>query len=114
VQQRVVWEWEFALQHLAYLMALAVGIASSGLIASAWEMATGEDVRLGDLLDPNPDFMTPFRALAAVFSAPTKVIMDGFWWLIAQPIIGLPILAAGLLWSFLQGVFILTTVFGFP
>jgi hypothetical protein len=102
------------LQHFAYLMALAVGIVSSRIICMIWEMTTDEDIRLSDLFDPNPDFMTPFRALAIVFAAPSKVITDGFGWLIAQPLIGAVILMVGCIWSFMQGVFILTTVLGFP
>jgi hypothetical protein len=102
------------MQHVAYVMAILVGIVSSGLIGSAWELATGEDVRLRDILDPDPSVLTPFRVLAAVFSAPTQILLDGFWWLIAQPFLGVPILVAGFAWSFLQGVFILTKVFGFP
>jgi hypothetical protein len=101
------------LQHMAYLMAILVGMVSSGLIGSAWQMATGEEARLGRIIDPNPTPLTPLRVLAALFSAPTMILVDGFWWLIAQPVIGLPIIIAGLVWSFLQGVFILTQVFGF-
>jgi hypothetical protein len=102
------------MQHLAYFAAILVGIVSSGIIGSAWELATGEDVRLRDILDANPTALTPLRVLAAVFSAPAKILLDGCWWLIAQPLFGLPILAIGFGWSFLQGVFILTKVFGFP
>jgi hypothetical protein len=100
-------------EHVAYLMAIATGVISSGLIGNGWALATGEPPRLGDILDPNPTFLTPFRVLAAIFSAPTTVLLDGFWWLIEQPLFGVPLLVAGLLWSFLQGVFILTQVFGF-
>jgi hypothetical protein len=100
-------------QHLAYLMALAVGIVSSGLIASGWELATGEKLKLSDVMDANPTILTPFRVFATLFAAPTTVLLDGFWWLIAQPLFGIAILAAGFIWSFLQGVFILTQVFGF-
>lgn len=102
------------MQHLAYILAILVGIVSSGIIGSAWELATGEDVRLRDILDSNPTLLTPFRVLAAVFSAPAKILLDGCWWLIAQPFFGVPILAIGFAWSFLQGVVILTKVFGFP
>ena len=102
------------MQHLAYILATLVGIVSSGIVGSAWELATGEDVRLRDILDAQPTGMTPFRVLAAVFSAPAKILLDGFWWLIAQPLLGLPILVIGFGWSFLQGVVILTKVFGFP
>ncbi len=101
------------MQHAAYLFALAVGIISSGIIGNAWAMATGEAPRLGDLFDRNPTFLTPFRVFAALCSAPTTILVDGFGWFIAQPIFGIPIIMAGLVWSFLQGVFILTTVFGF-
>jgi hypothetical protein len=101
-------------QHAAYVFALAVGVISSGLIGNGWAMVTGDHPRLGDLLDPNPTLLTPFRVIAALFSAPTTILLDGFWWLIAQPIFGVPIIFAGLVWSFLQGVFILTQVFGFP
>jgi hypothetical protein len=101
------------MQHLAWLMAVLVGLVSSGLIGSAWQMATGEEARLGRIIDANPTPLTPFRVLAAIFSAPTMILVDGFWWLIAQPVIGVPIIIAGLVWSFLQGVFILTQVFGF-
>jgi hypothetical protein len=100
-------------QHLAYVLALAVGIVSSGLVGSAWSLATGETLRLGNLLDPHPTPITPFRVLAIVFNAPTTILLDGCWWLIAQPLFGIPIITAGLVWSFLQGVFILNQVFGF-
>jgi hypothetical protein len=102
------------MQHLAYFLAILVGIVSSGIIGSAWELATGEDVRLRDILDAQPTIVTPLRVLAAVFSAPSKVLLDGCWWLIAQPLIGVPVLALGFGWSFMQGVVILTKVFGFP
>jgi hypothetical protein len=101
------------MQHLAYLLAIAVGIVSSGLVSNIWAMAAGEHPRLGDILDPNPTIATPFRALAAIFSAPTMVLTDGFWWLIAQPFFGVPLIVAGLAWSFFQGIFILNQVFGF-
>jgi hypothetical protein len=105
--------WVMVSQHLAYVLALAVGIVSSGLVGNAWAIFTGEAPRLGDVFDPYPTMMTPLRVLAAVFSAPTTILLDGFWWMIAQPLFGIPIIAAGLVWSFLQGVFILNQVFGF-
>jgi hypothetical protein len=100
-------------QQWAYPFALAVGFVSSGLVGNAWHMSTGDPPRLGDILDPDPDLLSPLRVLAAIFSAPTTVLLDGFAWLIAQPLIGIPIIAAACVWSFLQGVFILTQVFGF-
>ncbi len=102
------------MQHVAYLLAMAVGIVSSGLVASLWEIATEESLQLGDLLDPAPTILTPFRVLAIILSAPIIVLVDAFWWLLAKPLFGVPLVTAGLAWSFLQGVFILTKVFGFP
>jgi hypothetical protein len=103
-----------ALQHLGYVLALLIGITSSAIIASLWQLITDEDLKFSDLMDPDPDFFTPFRALAVIFSAPSRAVLNGFQWTIAQPLIGLIVLALGLGWSFLQGVFILTTLLGFP
>jgi hypothetical protein len=97
----------------AYLFAMVVGVVAAGLISSAWELAFEEEPRLAQLLDPSPTLLTPFRALAIVFSAPAIVMKLAFWWLIEQPFVGIPLLLGGALWSFLQGVFILTQVFGF-
>lgn len=96
----------------AHLFAVLLGIVSSGLVGSLWELATGEELRLRDVLDADPTLLTPLRVLAIVFSAPTIVLMNAFAWMIRQPIIGVPLSLAGLVWSFLQGVFILTQVFG--
>lgn len=97
----------------AHLFALAVGVVSSGIIGSAWSLAAGDEARLGQIFDPYPTFATPFRVLAAIFSAPTTILLDAFEWMIRAPFIGVPLTIAGLVWSFLQGVFILTQVFGF-
>jgi hypothetical protein len=98
--------------HAAYLLAIAVGFVSSGLIGSVWGLATGEQARLGLLLDPFPSLLTPFRVLAVIFSAPTNILLDGFGWMLRQPFFGVPIVAAAMVWSFFQGVFILTQFFG--
>jgi hypothetical protein len=97
----------------AYLFAFAVGIVAAGIIASMWELAFDEEPRLGRLFDPNPTLLTPFRAVAVVLSAPATVTRLALWWLIEQPLIGLLLLAAGAIWSFFQGVFILTQIIGF-
>ena len=99
--------------HAAWLLAVAVGIVSSGLVASAWKLATDEELHLIGLFDAYPTLLTPLRVLAIILAAPVIVLTDAFWWLVDRPLAGVPILSAGLLWSFLQGVFILTQVFGF-
>ena len=99
-------------QHAAYLFAIAVGFVSAGLIGSAWALATDEEPLLAGLFDPNPGLLTPLRVLAIVFAAPTTILLDAFDQLIDRPIIGVPVFLSALVWSFFQGVFILTQVFG--
>jgi hypothetical protein len=101
-----------AVQHIAYLFAIAVGFVSAGIIGSLWAIATDEEPRLGALLDPNPTLLTPVRVFAIIFAAPTTVLLQAFEDLIERPFAGIPVLGAALLWSFMQGVFILTQVFG--
>ncbi len=100
-------------QHAAYLFAIAVGFVSAGLIGSVWSLAMNEEPRLAGLLDPNPGLLTPLRVFVIIFAAPTTVLLDAFDQLIDRPLLGVPVFAASLVWSFMQGVFILTTVFGF-
>ena len=73
------------MQHLAYLLAMAVGIVSSGLASSLWEIATEENLQLGDLIDPAPTILTPLRVLAIVLSAPMIVLVDALSALNAGP-----------------------------
>jgi hypothetical protein len=101
-----------AVQHAAYLFAIAVGFVSAGIIGSLWNIATDEEPRLVKLFDANPTLMTPLRVFAIIFSAPTTVLLHGFEDVIARPFLGIPVLGAALLWSFMQGVFILTQIFG--
>lgn len=99
-------------QHAAYLFAVLVGFVSAGLVGSVWAMATDEEPRLAGLLDSDPGLLTPLRALAIVFAAPTTILLDAFGLLVDRPAIGVPVLLSAVVWSFLQGVFILTQVFG--
>jgi hypothetical protein len=96
--------------HVAYLFAIAMGIVSSGAIGSLWAIAADEAPSL-DMLE-EADLWMPLRIIVVVLSGPTTLIINSFWWLIEKPIVGLVMLAAGLSWSFFQGVVILTQVFG--
>jgi hypothetical protein len=95
------------------LFAIAVGFVSAGVMGSLWKLSFDEEPSFDLLFDLNPTLLTPFRALAVVFSAPSVVGERAIWWMIAQPLIGVPLLAIAAGWSFLQGVVILTQVFGF-
>jgi hypothetical protein len=95
------------------LVATVVGVVSSGIIGSAWELATDEEARLGGIFDPEPSLLTPFRIFVSIASAPATILRDAMWWMIEKPMAGVPLLISGLVWSFMQGVFILTQVFGY-
>ncbi|NJM30262.1 MAG: hypothetical protein HC855_09310 [Rhizobiales bacterium] len=96
--------------HIAYLFASATGICAAGSIGSLWTVATGDSPGLGILFDPRP--MAVLGVMALVLYAPLYFIKAGAWNLVARPIRASILIAAGLGWSFLEGVFILTQFFG--
>ena len=98
------------IHHIAYLFAVATGIVSSGAIGSLWAVATGEAPELAQLEEA--DLLTPIRALVIVFAAPATLLVNSLWYLIDRPLWGLALLLAGLGWSFVQGVTIMTQIFG--
>ena len=99
-----------SVQHAAYLLAIAVGIVSSGLVGSAWTIVTGEEPEFRMILAD--DFSVLMRVPVMVFSAPSILFMKALVWFIEEPLFGIPFFIAALGWSFLQGVFILTRIFG--
>jgi hypothetical protein len=99
-----------AAQHIAYLFAIATGIVSSGAISSLWSILAGEAPSFKMLGDD--DFLIPIKVPVVVLSGPTTLLLDACWWLMERPMIGLSMIVAGFAWSFIQGVFILTHVFG--
>ena len=96
--------------HFAYLFAIAVGLVSSGAIASLWAVATNDSPRLAMLTDGS--VYSPLRVPLVVLSAPVRLIGSACWWMFESPLIGFLLLLAGIAWSFFQGVFILTQIFG--
>jgi vacuolar-type H+-ATPase subunit I/STV1 len=95
---------------LAYLFAIAVGIVSSGAIASLWTILAGESPGFSMLGDD--DILIPIKVPVVILSGPTTLIMEAAWWLIERPLLGLLMLIGGLSWSFVQGVVIMTRIFG--
>jgi hypothetical protein len=96
----------------AIFFGVTVGVVSAGLVSSLWALAAGDNPRFRLLLES--DFLTPVRVFVVIFAAPMIVLSHATWWLIARPPIGVALLVAGLCWSFMQGVFILTQVFNIP
>jgi hypothetical protein len=101
---------ELNAHNIAYLFAIAAGIVSSGAIGAIWTLATSEVPDLRKLEEP--DLLTPLRAMVIVFSAPTTLIVNAAWYLIDRPLWGIVLLLAGLGWSFIQGVTIMSQIFG--
>lgn len=97
--------------HFIWLLAGFTGIVSSGLVGSGWAVVTGERPNIWML--STYSVATPLRAVALMAYAPLATVKAGLAHSDQNPVLGMMFLAAGLLWSFLQGVFILTTFFGF-
>jgi hypothetical protein len=96
-----------------FIWALAgiTGLVTSGLVGSTYALATGENPRLWMLHRYRADL--PLRALILAVYAPLAVTKAGLDDIDRNPVFAMMLLAAGLLWSFFQGVFILTVFFGF-
>lgn len=97
--------------HFIWLLAGVTGLVASGIVGSGWAVATGERPNIWIL--SRYSVATPLRVLALVTYAPLATVKTGLGYLGQNPILGMMFLAAGLFWSFLQGVFILSAFFGF-
>ena len=97
--------------YFIYALAAVTGLVSAGLAGSTWAIATGEAPRLGILY--KFDFLTPLKVIALCIYAPLGVVRTATWYAEYNPLFAVIMLAIGVGWSFLQGVFILTTFFGF-
>ena len=95
---------------VAYAFAVAAGVVSSGAIGTLWALASDEELGLYAL--EHADLLTPFRAIAFVFSAPTLLIITSTYGFFKRPLTALVMLMLGLALSFVQGVVLLTQFFG--
>ncbi len=94
----------------AFLLAVSAGIVSGGVTGSIWAMATGE----------KPDFYllterslaTPLKVAVLVLHVPLILAQKAVELRWERPVLSVTALGVCGLWSFLQGVFILTQVFG--
>ena len=97
--------------HLLWALAAATGLVAGGLAGSGFALLAGAPPRPGML--HRLDHLTPIRVIALCLYGPLGLVRVGLGHLGQDPAVALPVLALGLGWSFLQGVFILTTFFGF-
>ncbi len=94
-----------------WVLAALLGMAVAGVTGSGWAMITGE--RPHPELFYKLDSATPFKILAVIIYGPLAFIRGGYDFIDDSPIFAFAAMAVGAVWSFLQGVFILTTFFGF-
>ena len=97
-------------QDIAYGFALCAGFVASGLIASLWELFTGEQLDLDSF--SKLSFLSPFRGLAYVLSMPSRCFLEGLSTAISRPTYSTFALALGSGLGFLQGVVVMTQIFG--
>jgi len=94
-----------------WAFAAVVGLTAAGVVGNGWTLATGEP--------PHPELLheldarMPLKVLALVIYGPMAFVKGGLDFLDDNPLFALLVVAIGIGWSFLQGVFILTTFFGF-
>lgn len=98
--------WQFI-----WMLAAVTGIAAAGITGSGWALATGERPTIWLL--SSYSVATPLKTAALVIYGPLAMIRTGLGYIGQNPFLAMIFAAIGLLWSFLQGVFILTTFFGF-
>ena len=97
-------------QYIAYLFAIAVGLLSSGAIASLWAVMTDETPNMTMLT--NRSFAAPLKVPLVILGAPVGLVGSALRWMFESPLLGGLLLILGIAWSFIQGVFILTQIFG--
>lgn len=99
-----------SVQFIACFFAIATGILFSASIASLWAAYNDEPPHLGLLQEGGP--YAPFKGLILAFSAPTTLLWNGANAMAEGPVAGTVFLLTGLTLSLLQGVFIITAIFG--
>ena len=97
--------------HFIWALAALTGLTAAGIIGNGWALVTGERPHIYIL--SSYSVATPLRVLALITYAPLAMVKAGLGYIDHNPIMALIIFATGLVWSFMQGVFILTTFFGF-
>jgi hypothetical protein len=95
---------------LVYVAALAAGVVASNLARVGYGMLTRDALGFRHLIMPG--FFQPLRALAVVAAGPVLVLRWGLAHGRAHTAAGGAAIAASFVWSFLEGVVILTQCFG--
>ena len=95
---------------MIWIYTLIVGFVSAGFVGSLWGMFAGREPEPSLLLERN--LVTPLAVAALVFHSPIILLKHGCLGFAQGRMKGLALIAFSALWCFLQGVFILTQMFG--
>jgi hypothetical protein len=94
----------------AFVFALGAGLVSAGLIGSLWGIVANEELNLQAL--ERLDLVSPLRGVAYVLSRPSAWMGQGLTTMVSYPFYSMMALAAGGSLAFLQGVVVMTQIFG--
>jgi hypothetical protein len=95
---------------MIWIYTLTVGFVSAGFVGSLWGMFAGREPGTAILFERS--FLMPVAVLALVFHTPILLLKHGCLRFGQGRIAGLALIAFSAVWCFLQGVFILTQMFG--
>ena len=99
------------LYHFVWMLAAVTGLTAAGLAGNGWAVVTGDRPSLWMLSEYS--LSMPLKVLALITYAPLAMVRSGISYIDSNPVFAVMLTLVGLLWSFLQGVFILTAFFGF-
>ena len=97
--------------HFIWILAALTGLAAAGVAGSGWAMVTGERPRIWLLSEYS--MAMPLQLAALIAYGPLATMKAGFQAIDHNPLLALAILSLGIIWSFMHGVFIMVTFFGF-
>jgi hypothetical protein len=95
---------------MIWIYTVVVGFVSAGFVGSLWGMVAGTEPRTAILFERS--WVTPVAVLALVFHSPILLLKHGCLRFGQGRLAGLALIAFAGLWCFLQGIFILTQMFG--
>lgn len=95
---------------MIWIYTALVGFVSAGFVGSLWGLFAGRTPSPALLFERS--FLTPVAVLAVVLHTPILLLKHGCLRFGQGRLAGLALVALSAAWCFLQGVFILTTMFG--
>ena len=95
---------------MIWIYTVMVGFVSAGFVGSLYGMVTGDMPRTALLAERT--IYLPVNVLAVVFHSPILLLKHGCLRFGQGRIAGLGLIALAAGWCFLQGVFIMTQMFG--